>query len=178
MARKDAGAVCGGFEMELVGLEPTTSWVKGGASRTRTDDLLGAIRECDRVWEPGFSALESGTRLAGSCPRRSADSRGLPGITFDLGTRKGLVPIHLGRTLNFRVPVMRLGLCFSRLAGSEGVTAAFHRGVAARGTHARSEFVREQRVQGALSLSLCAESDSQHRRRWRYCFHAKAAASG
>jgi len=141
--------------VELVGLEPTTSWVDTG------------MRVCVRGGRVGSRERNLARQVA---DRRSADSCGLPGITFDLGTGSGLVPIHLGRTLNFRVPVMGLGLCFSRLAGSEGVTAAFHRGVAARGTHARSEFVREQRVQGALSLSLCAGCDNGRIRRRRDSF--------
>ena len=45
---------------------PTAGLPRGGASRTRTDDLLGAIRECDPAWEAPFSALESGLSPAGS----------------------------------------------------------------------------------------------------------------
>jgi hypothetical protein len=75
-----------------------------GASRTRTGDLPGAMRECDCAWEAAFSALESGTVARRIPPRRGTDSRGLPGITFDLGTKSGLVPIHLWPAAQQLVP--------------------------------------------------------------------------
>jgi len=75
----------GFLEVELVGLEPTTSWVRYGVR----SGVVGGV----------FGSGEL-NRLARSRPGR-ADSRGSPGITFDLGTRSPLVPIRLGRT---RIP--------------------------------------------------------------------------
>ena len=69
--------------MELAGLEPATSWVRCG------DAIVRGRRR--------FLALESGTVAHWIPPRQGTDSRGLPWITFDLGTRDGPVPIHLPR---------------------------------------------------------------------------------
>src|SRR5687768_4567473 len=63
-----------------------------------------------------FLALESGTGARWIPPRQGTDSRGLPGITFDLGTRNGPVPIQLSARRASLVTVARLGFCFSRKA--------------------------------------------------------------
>ena len=76
---------CRGSRMELVGLEPTTSWVRYGMRLCVSGGVIG-LRE------------RNPARLAALLG--SVDSRGLPGITFHLGTGKGLVPINLsGRTV-------------------------------------------------------------------------------
>src|SRR5688572_3371539 len=87
-----------------------------GASRTRTGDLLGAMRGCDLAREASFLALESGTVARWIPPREGADSRGLAGITFDLGTRDRPVPIHLSARGASLVTIARLDSCFSRKA--------------------------------------------------------------
>ncbi len=63
--------------MELGGLEPPTSWVRCGRRFS--------------VWSLAFG---SGERDGACLPVRvdGLDSRGLLGITLDLGTRMGLVP--------------------------------------------------------------------------------------
>ena len=90
-----------------------------GASRTRTGDLLGAMRGCDCASEAAFLALESGTGAPWIPPRQGTDSPGLPGITFDLGTRGGPVPIHLAGSACASASCGS-DTCFSREAGGGG----------------------------------------------------------
>src|SRR3954451_20763817 len=61
-----------------------------GASRTRTDDLLGAIRECESCRGGVFGSGER--NLARWVAYGEAR---LTGDLFDLGTGSGLMPIHL-----------------------------------------------------------------------------------
>jgi hypothetical protein len=63
--------------MELAGLEPATSWVRCGPAIVRKTRRFGSRQRNGR----GRVAL-----------RRSGDRRGLPWITFDLGTRSGPMP--------------------------------------------------------------------------------------
>jgi hypothetical protein len=84
--------------VELAGLEPATSWVRYGNAIVRGRRRFGSRKR----------SLAGRVALG-----RSADSRGLPGVAFDLGHWKRPVPIHLSRTINCRVPTLRPGLRFS-----------------------------------------------------------------
>jgi hypothetical protein len=67
------------------------------------------MRECECAWKAVLSALESGTRLAGS--RYGEAQIGMDYVRFGHGKRPSA---HLSRPDEFLAPDVRLGCCLSR----------------------------------------------------------------
>ena len=132
-----------------------------GCDRTRTDDLLGAIRECDCARAAAVPALESGTLPARSRPVEAQIAEDYRGLRSIWAPQPSWCPFIWGPARAKRE--------------RPAFTAARHKGSGAGGRAGTLIRPREARMRSALSLSLRAETSRRAGNSRHYCSCTEAA---